>query len=235
MSMAPVIAIDGPTASGKGNDRSGGGGAHWIRAAWTAVALYRVVPRWLALRPRGSTTGDALRLAQVGARSAQSVVRARGASSSTVRTVTEAIRAEEVGAGRPRTCRLTRPVRDELVAAAALVPCAGPGPGGRRPRHGATVVVFPTRGLKVFLTASVEVRAAARRLKQLMEKVDFLLSLADLFAGPVRGRDERDRQRARWLRSKAADDAYELDASSLTVDEVVGQVLDWYRTVSQLQ
>jgi cytidylate kinase len=34
---------------------------------------------------------------------------------------------------------------------------------------------------------------------------------------------------------KAADDAYELDASSLTVDEVVGQVLAWYRTVSQLQ
>jgi cytidylate kinase len=48
----------------------------------------------------------------------------------------------------------------------------------------------------------------------------------------LRERDERDRTRA-VAPLKAADDAFELDASSLTIDEVVAQVLAWYRTVAR--
>jgi cytidylate kinase len=56
-------------------------------------------------------------------------------------------------------------------------------------------------------------------------------SLFDLLQD-LRERDERDRTRA-VAPLKAADDAFELDASSLTIDEVVAQVLAWYRTVAR--
>jgi cytidylate kinase len=90
-------------------------------------------------------------------------------------------------------------------------------------------VVFPDAQLKVFLTASTEVRAQ-RRLKQLMEK-GYSGSLHALLLD-LRERDERDRTRA-VAPLKAAADAFELDASSLTIDEVAAQVLAWYRTVAR--
>jgi CMP/dCMP kinase len=90
-------------------------------------------------------------------------------------------------------------------------------------------IVFPDACVKVFLTASAEVRAQ-RRLKQLMEK-GYSANLADLLLD-LRERDERDRTRA-VAPLIAADDAYELDTSNLGIDAVVEQVLNWYRSVSE--
>jgi cytidylate kinase len=222
MSMAPVIAIDGPTASGKGTiaqavARELGFGC------LDSGALYRVVAL-LALRRR-IDTGDALRLAQV-ARSAHPLFE-RGRVELDREDVTEAIRAEEVGRAASHVSAHAA-VRDELLQ---LQRSFRRWPGLVADGRDTGTVVFPDARLKVFLTASVEVRAQ-RRLKQLMEK-GISASLADLLLDLCE-RDERDRTRP-VAPLKAADDAYELDASSLTVDEVVGQVLAWYRTVSQLQ
>jgi cytidylate kinase len=80
--------------------------------------------------------------------------------------------------------------------------------------------VFPDAILKVFLTASAEVRAE-RRYKQLKEK-GFDANLAAIL-GEIRHRDQRDTERA-VSPLKPADDAWILDSSTLDVTEVVDAV-----------
>jgi cytidylate kinase len=86
-------------------------------------------------------------------------------------------------------------------------------------------VVFPDAVLKVFLTASVAVRAQ-RRYKQLIDKGNSV-NLAAL-SSALEERDKRDAARA-VAPLKPAADAVSLDSSDLTVDEVVDQVLKKYR------
>jgi cytidylate kinase len=88
-------------------------------------------------------------------------------------------------------------------------------------------VVFPGAALKIFLTASAEVRAD-RRYKQLMEKgmhANIKQILHD-----IRQRDERDSARSVAPLQKCAD-ASLLDTSSLTIVEAVDEVLAWFRQV----
>ncbi len=86
--------------------------------------------------------------------------------------------------------------------------------------------VFPDAILKVFLVASAEVRAE-RRYKQLKEK-GFSANLA-LILGEIRNRDQRDSERP-VSPLKPADDAWILDSSSLTINEVVDTVSARLRT-----
>jgi cytidylate kinase len=220
MSMAPVIAIDGPTASGKGTIAQAVArelGFHSLDSG----ALYRVVAL-LALRG-AIDLGDAQRLAQL-ARSAHPRFE-RGHVELDGEDVTEAIRAEEVGRAASRVSAHA-PVRDELLQ---LQRSFRRWPGLVADGRDMGTIVFPDARLKVFLTASAEVRAQ-RRLKQLLEK-GYSGSLPALLQD-LRERDERDRTRA-VAPLKAADDAFELDASSLTIDEVAAQVLAWHRTVAR--
>jgi cytidylate kinase len=80
--------------------------------------------------------------------------------------------------------------------------------------------VFPDALLKVFLTASAEVRAE-RRYKQLKEK-GFDANLAAIL-GEIRQRDARDTDRS-VSPLKPADDAWILDSSTLSTSEVVEAV-----------
>uniref|UniRef100_UPI000469D1F8 (d)CMP kinase n=1 Tax=Burkholderia sp. A1 TaxID=148446 RepID=UPI000469D1F8 len=89
-------------------------------------------------------------------------------------------------------------------------------------------VIFPDAGLKVFLTASVEARAA-RRHKQLMQK-GFSANIDNLLQD-LRERDARDSNRAA-APLKPAEDAKLLDTSGLTIEQAVEQVLAWYREAS---
>jgi len=85
-------------------------------------------------------------------------------------------------------------------------------------------VVFPHTPVKVFLTASVEARAA-RRHKQLSEK-GFPSNIAILLQD-LRARDERDSSRlAAPLRP--AEGARQLDSSDLSIEQVVSQILRWH-------
>jgi cytidylate kinase len=86
-------------------------------------------------------------------------------------------------------------------------------------------VVFPDAGLKVFLTASVSVRAQ-RRYKQLIDKgIDANLHA---LSRDLAQRDERDAARA-VAPLAPAPDALLLDSSELPLDEVVGRILGWCR------
>jgi cytidylate kinase len=83
--------------------------------------------------------------------------------------------------------------------------------------------IFPDALLKVFLTASPEVRAQ-RRYKQLKDKgID--VSLPAL-SQHIEERDKRDSERS-VAPLRAAEDARLLDSSSLTIDEVARTVLIW--------
>jgi cytidylate kinase len=49
----------------------------------------------------------------------------------------------------------------------------------------------------------------------------------DTLSQELRARDQRDSERTASP-LKPAEDAYQLDSSALTIEEVVAQVLDWY-------
>jgi len=84
-------------------------------------------------------------------------------------------------------------------------------------------VVFRDATTKVFLTASVEMRAM-RRHKQLIEK-GMAASIADLLLD-LRERDERDSQRS-VAPMQQSTDAHLLDTTNHTIETAVAQVLDW--------
>ncbi len=86
-------------------------------------------------------------------------------------------------------------------------------------------VVFPDAPLKVFLTASVEVRAE-RRHKQLMEK-GMYAKMGDVVEELTR-RDERDTSRP-VAPLKHYPDALFLDTTGLSADAAVEAVLDAWR------
>jgi len=88
-------------------------------------------------------------------------------------------------------------------------------------------VVFPDSATKVFLVASLEMRAM-RRHKQLIEK-GMAVSIANLLLD-LRERDERDSQRGAAPMQQSPD-AELLDTTNLTIGSAVAQVLDWVNKV----
>ena len=212
----PVIAIDGPTASGKGTVTqlvAEALGWHVLDSG----ALYRLTA--LACLRRGVPEDDVARIAQV-------------AGSLDVRfddkvwldgdDVSTAIRREEVGNLASRLAAFG-PVRDALLARQRAFRQA---PGLVADGRDMGTVVFPDAGLKVYLVASAEARAE-RRYKQLMEK-GISANITDLLED-LKSRDMRDATRtASPLRP--ALDARLLDSSGFGVDQTVQQVLEWHRS-----
>ena len=86
-------------------------------------------------------------------------------------------------------------------------------------------LILPNADVKVFLTASAEVRAD-RRFKELQEKgsdASYEKVLADIIA-----RDKNDMER-KVAPLKQADDAILLDTSDMTIEEAVNAILDLVR------
>lgn len=212
---APVIAIDGPSASGKGTVAARvaaalGFGYLDSGALYrlTALAAQRANVAWddeagVAAIAAGLDvvfTGDDIRLA--------------GAP------VGDAIRTEEISAGASKVAALPA-VRAALLFRQRAFNTA-PGLVGDGRDMGS--VVFPQAPLKVFLTATAEARAE-RRYKQLIEK-GFSANLPDLLAD-LQLRDARDSQRSvAPLRQEAG--VKLLETTHLTIEQAVKQVLDWY-------
>lgn len=88
-------------------------------------------------------------------------------------------------------------------------------------------VVFPDAVLKVYLTASAEVRAE-RRYKQLIEKG--MGANMPALLQEIRARDERDSKRSVAPLQQAAD-ASLLDTTGLNIDQAVQEVLTRYRAL----
>jgi len=217
---APVIAIDGPSASGKGTVAArvaAALGFHYLDSG----ALYRLVA--LSALRAGTDLDDEAALARHAATMdvafSEGSVRLEGAEA------IEAMRTEEVGIAASRVAAKPT-VRQALLARQR---------GFRRPpglvADGRDMgsIVFPDAPLKVFLTAAVETRAE-RRYKQLMEK-GMYAKMTDVVED-LRRRDERDSTRP-VAPLKHYPDALFLETTGLTAEQAVEKILGWWRERSQ--
>ncbi|HZW13898.1 MAG TPA: (d)CMP kinase [Noviherbaspirillum sp.] len=217
----PVITIDGPTASGKGTVAQRVAehlGFHYLDSG----ALYRLTAL-SAIRHEMSLT-DEHALSKIAEKLPAKFLGDQIWLAN--ENVTLAIRSEEVGNTASRIAALPM-VRHALVSLQLGFRTT---PGLVADGRDMGTVIFPHATLKVFLTASVEVRAE-RRYKQLIDK-GFSANIDDLLKD-LRERDARDSNRA-VAPLKAAEDAYLLDTSNMTADEAVAQVLQWYAAVKKL-
>ena len=135
--------------------------------------------------------------------------------------VTEQLRTEDTGTAASKIASLPAVRQSLLVRQQAFQMAPGLVADGRD----MGTVVFPEAGLKVFLTATAQERAE-RRHKQLKEQGNSV-SIATL-SRAIEERDRRDRTRA-VAPLIPADDAVELDTTSLGIREVVEKVLNMVR------
>lgn len=217
---APVIAVDGPSASGKGTVAArvaAALGFHYLDSG----ALYRLTA--LAAQRAGVAWDDEAGVAAVAA--GLDVVFGENSVLLGGEEVSDAIRTEEMSAGASKVAVLPA-VRTALLFRQRAFNRA---PGLVADGRDMGSVVFPGAALKVFLTASAEVRAE-RRYKQLMEK-GFSANLDDLLLD-LRQRDERDSRRSVAPLQQGAD-ALLLDTTPLSIEQAVGQVLTWSESALQ--
>ncbi len=212
--IVPVIAIDGPSASGKGTVAAGVAfdlGFHYLDSG----ALYRLVAK--AALDQGVMLNDEPTIAGI-ARNLN--VRFEGAVITLDgQDVADAIRTETISAGSSQVAALPA-VRAALLARQRAFREA---PGLVADGRDMGSVVFPDATLKVFLTAAAETRAD-RRYKQLIGK-GISDSISRLLQ-ELKERDERDRNRTVAPLIQLPD-AHLLDTTELTVDEAIGLVLRW--------
>jgi 3-phosphoshikimate 1-carboxyvinyltransferase/cytidylate kinase len=212
----PVIAIDGPSASGKGTVAQAVAGAlgfHYLNSG----ALYRTVA-YLA-RESGADLEKESILADIALN-----LNANFNSDSVVlegRNVTDAIRSEAVGTAASRIAALPGVRRALLERQRAFRRPPGLVADGRD----MGTVVFPDAALKIYLTATPEERAE-RRYKQLMAK-GMGASMAALLQDII-GRDARDGKRATSPLRKAAD-AVLIDTTGVPAAAAVARVLALYK------
>ena len=213
MKAAPVIAIDGPSASGKGTIASRVARIldfHYLESG----ALYRL----LGLVSLREGTVDEKRLAQLAA--GMDLTFYEGEVLLEDEDVSDKIRSEPVGVRASEVARLAAVRRALLDRQRAFRRPPGLVADGRD----MGTVVFADADLKVFLTASPEIRAE-RRYKQLIEK-GIHANLRAL-SRDLEERDRRDRTRA-VAPLVPASDSQVLDSSALTIDDVVERIVGWW-------
>jgi 3-phosphoshikimate 1-carboxyvinyltransferase len=211
----PVIAIDGPSASGKGTVAklvAARLGYHYLDSG----ALYRLLAM-AALRD-SIPLSDEANLAELAERIEIRFEGERiwldGALAG------DELRGEQCAAAASKVAALPR-VRAALLAKQHAFRKA---PGLVADGRDMGSVVFPDAALKVFLTASAEARAD-RRYKQLKEK-GIGANIAALLLD-IRVRDERDTQRSASPLQQAPG-ASLLDTTALNIEQAVNEVLARY-------
>lgn len=215
---APVICIDGPTASGKGTiaaivaERLG---FHLLDSG----ALYRITGL--------IATKAGLTLTESNAQAIADLVRSKVISFTPDQRVlvdgediSLEIRTEAAGMNASKVS-VFPPVREALLQVQRDF-CKLPGLVADGRDMGTTI--FPDAALKVYLTATAQCRAE-RRYKQLISK-GLSARMSDLVAD-LEARDARDMNRAASP-LKPAEDALHIDNSEGTVEQAVQQVLTWW-------
>ena len=213
MTGARVLTIDGPSGSGKGTIAARVAG----RLGWHLLdsgALYRLVG--LSAAWKKVDLDDHAALADL-ARNLDAVF-SEGKILLEKQDVTNEIRTEQAGGTASRVAAVPA-VRSALLERQRRFAQA---PGLVADGRDMGTVVFPSAGVKIFLTASADERAR-RRYNQLKEK-GFAANLAALVE-EIRVRDERDATRA-VAPLLPARDAVVLDSTELSIDEVTAEVLD---------
>ena len=218
--FVPVIAIDGPSASGKGTVAQRVAdhlGFHYL----DSVALYRLVAvaaaqRQVALDQEpalaeiardlpGAFVGDAILL--------------------NGEDVSAEVRSEATGGNASKVAAFPL-VREALLQRQRDF---RQGPGLVADGRDMGAVVFPDASLKIFLTASAEVRAQ-RRCKQLIEKGLMAKGQGDIFTQILQDiveRDQRDASRP-VAPLKCYPDARMVDTTDLSIDQAVNQIIQFY-------
>ena len=218
MISVPVITIDGPTASGKGTVAQKVArllGFHYLDSG----VLYRATA--LAGMHHAVDVGDIETLSVLASglelKFEDSKIFLSGEN------ITHSIRAESVG-HYASVIATYGPIRQLLLNYQRSF-CREPGLVADGRDMGTKV--FPEAILKIYLIANAQTRAQ-RRYQQLLEK-GFSANIENI----LRDLEERDRRDAMRSESplRAAENAHILDASALTVDETVGQVLQWWQKV----
>jgi cytidylate kinase len=219
MSLPPVIAIDGPTASGKGTVASlvaDNLGFHYLDSG----ALYRLVA--LASEIQGIDVKNGPELGLIASKLL--ILFKNNQIFLDGKDVTEAIRTESIGL-RASTLAVHPEVRAALVD---LQHSFRQSPGLVADGRDMASVIFPDAVLKVFLTATASARAE-RRYKQLIAK-GISAKLSDLLQD-LQERDARDSSRGA-APLVIADGAKVLETSDLSIDQAVSLVLDWYQSAT---
>jgi 3-phosphoshikimate 1-carboxyvinyltransferase len=213
----PVIAIDGPTASGKGSIATAVADALGFDCLDSGV-LYRLTA-WEALQ-QGVPLDDSAALARLAADLPVTFSAGGIALNGQVFDAAQ-LRTEAVGQA-ASTIAAIPSVRDALFALQRSFRRA---PGLVADGRDMGSIVFPDAPLKVFLTASAHSRAE-RRYKQLISQ-GVPAILRDVFA-ELKLRDARDTQRA-VAALKPAPDAQLLDSTDLSLEQTVEAVLALWR------
>ena len=220
--LIPVIAVDGPGGSGKGLVAMHLAG-HYSFRLLDSGALYRLLG--IAARQEGFDLNDEIidetALAELGRKLDVSfsptgqhddplVIRLSGED------VTRRVRSDEAGADASVVAAI-QGVRESLIT---LQKSFRRSPGLVADGRDMGTSIFPDAAVKIYLTASSEVRAA-RRYNQLKDK-DIGVNLHDLFES-IRARDERDMSRSASPLKPAAD-AHVIDSTTMTTHEVISVV-----------
>lgn len=215
-----VIAIDGPSASGKGSVAERVAkyfGFHYLDSG----AIYRLLA--YAAYQQNVAWSDARTLAEIAAK--LDIKFENGEAYLNGEQVSTHIRTEQMGKGASEVA-VHPEVRTALLQTQRNFRQT-PGLVGDGRDIGS--VIFPDAGLKVFLTAAVETRAK-RRYDQLInrgETADYDLILADL-----QQRDLRDSQRAA-APLKQLPDAILLDTTDKNIEQAVNIIIEAFKKASQ--
>ena len=213
----PVITVDGPGGSGKGTLA----GMLAARLGWHLLdsgALYRLLA--FAAHSHGTDLTNEEILTNLAAHLDVQFIPADGDTEQQIilegEDVSRAIRNETVGAGASKVAALPA-VREALLGRQQVFRQA---PGLVADGRDMGTVVFPDAPLKIFLTASPEIRAE-RRYRQLLEKGETanLTGLLD----EINARDERDMNRS-IAPLRPAEDAILIDSSHMSIENVLETV-----------